>query len=192
MAERDTRVEKERESSKETGAYLRFLAMIATAMVVMYITTYLNTYELSHVEFSETRVFMTLIMGSTMALVMLGFMLGMYKDRRANLAIVLGALAVLGLATWLVRSQTTVQEESYMRAMIPHHSIAILTSENSEIEDRRVCALAVEIVEAQRREIDEMKWLIEDIADNGPATSAEEAARRQVPEFVGTALRTCG
>jgi hypothetical protein len=76
--------------------------------------------------------------------------------------------------------------------MIPHHSIAILTSENSEIEDRRVCALAVEIVEAQRREIDEMKWLIEDIADNGPATSAEEAARRQVPEFVGTALRTCG
>jgi hypothetical protein len=185
-------MERERGSPKGTGAYLRFLAMIATAMVVMYITTYLNTYELSHVEFSETRVFMTLIMGSTMSLVMLGFMLGMYKDRRANLAIVLGALAVLGLATWLVRSQTTVQEESYMRAMIPHHSIAILTSENSEIEDRRVCALAVEIVEAQRREIDEMKWLIEDIADNGPATSAEEAARRQVPEFVGTALRTCG
>jgi hypothetical protein len=119
-------------------------------------------------------------------------MLGMYKDRRANLAIVLGALAVLGLATWLVRSQTTVQEESYMRAMIPHHSIAILTSENSEIEDRRVCELAVEIIEAQRREIDEMTWLIEDIADNGPATSAEEAARRQVPEFAGTALRTCG
>jgi hypothetical protein len=192
MAERDTRVEKERESSKETGAYLRFLAMIATAMVVMYITTYLNTYELSHVEFSETRVFMTLIMGSTMALVMLGFMLGMYKDRRANLAIVLGALAVLGLATWLVRSQTTVQEESYMRAMIPHHSIAILTSENSEIEDRRVCELAVEIIEAQRREIDEMTWLIEDIADNGPATSGEEAAQRPVPEFAGTALRTCG
>jgi hypothetical protein len=185
-------MEKEGGSSKGPGAYRRFLAMIATAMVVMYITTYLNTYELSHVEFSETRVFMTLIMGSTMSLVMLGFMLGMYKDRRANLAIVLGALAVLGLATWLVRSQTTVQEESYMRAMIPHHSIAILTSENSEIEDRRVCALAVEIVEAQRREIVEMKWLIEDIADNGPATSAEEAARRQVPEFVGTALRTCG
>jgi hypothetical protein len=79
-----------------------------------------------------------------------------------------------------------------MRAMIPHHSIAILTSENSEIEDRRVCELAVEIIEAQRREIDEMTWLIEDIADNGPATSAEEAARRQVPEFAGTALRTCG
>ena len=192
MAERDTRIEKDGGSSRGTGAYLRFLAMIGTAMVVMYITTYLNTYELSHVEFSETRVFMTLIMGSTMALVMLGFMLGMYMDRRANLAVVLGALAVLGLATWLVRSQTTVQEESYMRAMIPHHSIAILTSENSEMEDQRVCELAVEIIEAQRREIDEMNWLIADISDNGPATSAEEAAQRPVPEFAGTALRNCG
>jgi hypothetical protein len=192
MADGDTRRENDEGSSKGSRAYLRFLAMIATAMVVMYVTTYLNTYELSHVEFSETRVFMTLIMGSTMALVMLGFMLGMYRDRRANLAIVLGALAVLGLATWLVRSQTTVDEESYMRAMIPHHSIAILTSENSEIEDQRVCELAVEIIEAQRREIDEMNWLIEDIADNGPATSAEEGAQRPVPEFAGTALRTCG
>jgi Domain of unknown function (DUF305) len=192
MADGDTRRENDEGSSKGSRAYLRFLVMIATAMVVMYGTTYLNTYELSHVEFSETRVFMTLIMGSTMALVMLGFMLGMYRDRRANLAIVLGALAVLGLATWLVRSQTTVHEESYMRAMIPHHSIAILTSENSEIEDQRVCELAVEIIEAQRREIDEMNWLIEDIADNGPATSAEEGAQRPVPEFAGTALRTCG
>jgi hypothetical protein len=192
MAERDARGEREEGPSKGTGGYLRFLAMIATAMVVMYITTYLNTYELSHVEFSETRVFMTLIMGSTMALVMLGFMLGMYKDRKANLAVVLGALAVLGLATWLVRSQTTVQEESYMRAMIPHHSIAILTSENSDIEDQRVCELAVEIIEAQRREIDEMNWLVADIAENGPAISAEEAARRQVPEFAGTAMRSCG
>lgn len=191
MAERDTRRERDEGSSKGTGAYLRFLAMIATAMVVMYISTYLNTYDLSHVEFSETRVFMTLIMGSTMALVMLGFMLGMYKNLRANLAIVLGALVVLGLATWLVRSQTTVQEQSYMRAMIPHHSIAILTSENSEIEDQRVCELAVEIIKAQRREIDEMNWLIADIAEHGPATSAEELARRPVPEFGGMALRSC-
>jgi Kef-type K+ transport system membrane component KefB len=192
MSERDTLGQRESGSSKGTGAYVRFLAMIATAMVVMYITTYLNTYELGHVEFSETRVFMTLIMGSTMALVMLGFMLGMYENRKANVSIVLGALVVLMAATWLVRSQTTVQEESYMRAMIPHHSIAILTSENSQIGDQRVCELAVEIIEAQRREIDEMNWLLADIAENGPAISAEDGAQRQVPEFGGTALRTCG
>jgi len=172
-------------------SYLRFGAMIAASMVFMYMVMYLNTFELSHVRWSETRFFMTLLMGATMATIMLGFMLGMYKNRRANVAIVLGSLVLFGLATWLVRSQTTVQETSYMSAMIPHHSIAILTSERSEIEDVRVCELAVEIIEAQRREISEMEWLIADIDENGPAASQVAAEQRPVPEFVGTSTRSC-
>jgi uncharacterized protein (DUF305 family) len=87
----------------------------------------------------------------------------MYRDRRANAAILVGSALVFSGALWLVRSQTTVQDVSYMRAMIPHHSIAILTSERSEISDPRVRELADEIIEAQRREIDEMKALIEDL-----------------------------
>ncbi len=79
-----------------------------------------------------------------------------------------------------------------MSSMIPHHSIAILTSERSEIEDVRVCELAVGIIEAQRREIDEMEWLIADIEANGPARTAEEASARPLPDFQGTAERTCG
>jgi Uncharacterized protein conserved in bacteria len=93
---------------------------------------------------------------------------------------------------WLVRSQTTVQDRSYMRAMIPHHSIAILTSERSELSDHRVCELAVEIIEAQRREIAEMGWLIDDIGENGVAATASEAEERPVPDFTGTSIRTCG
>ena len=166
--------------------------MIATAMVVMYATTYMNTFEVSHVQWSETRLFMTLLMGATMAVVMLAFMLGMYRNWKANVAIVVGAIVVFGLGTWLVRSQTTVQDESYMSAMIPHHSIAILTSERSEIEDMRVCELAVEIIEAQRREIGEMNWLISDIESNGPAATAADAEARPVPDFEGFASRTCG
>jgi len=179
-------------SGKDAKSYLRFVSMIVTAMVVMYATTYMNTFELSHVAFSETRVFMTLLMGATMALVMLAYMLGMYRNWKANVAIVLGAIVLFGLATWLVRSQTTVQEASYMRAMIPHHSIAILTSERSEIEDVRVCELAVEIIEAQRREIAEMDWLIADIEENGPAATRSDADQRPVPTFQGTSVRTCG
>ena len=179
------------DESNEGMSYLRFGAMIATSMVFMYGVMYLNTSELAHVRWSETRLFMTLLMGSTMAIIMLGFMLGMYKNRRANLAIVVASLLVFGLGTWLVRSQTTVQETSYMSAMIPHHSIAILTSERSEIEDIRVCALAVEIIEAQRREIAEMEWLIEDIDRNGTAASADQAEQRPVPEFEGSSSRTC-
>ncbi len=171
--------------------YLRFGAMIATSMVVMYGVMYLNTFELTHVRWSETRLFMTLLMGSTMAMIMLGYMLGMYKNRRLNIAIVAASLVLFGLGTWLVRSQTTIQETSYMSAMIPHHSIAILTSERSEIDDIRVCELAVEIIEAQRREISEMEWLIDDIARNGAAETSAEADQRPTPDFEGSSARSC-
>lgn len=178
-------------SQKERKMYLRFGAMIATSMAIMYGVMYVNTYQLSHVEWSETRLFMTLLMGSTMAVVMLGYMLGMYKNAKINIGIVLGSILVFILGTFLVRSQNTVEDRSYMSAMIPHHSIAILTSENSEIKDKRVCELAVEIIKAQRREISEMQWLIEDIGKNGYAETKAEAEQRQVPEFEGTSLRQC-
>lgn len=181
----------EEQADQEGRRYLRFVLMIITSMVFMFGVMYLHTYELSHVQWSWTRLFMTLLMGATMALVMLGFMLGMYKNTRWNLAIVAGAIVLFGAALWLVRSQSTVDDTAYMSAMIPHHSIAILTSERSQIEDVRVCDLAVEIIEAQRREIAEMEWLITDIGDNGIAATPAEAEARAVPDFEGTSIRSC-
>lgn len=157
--------------------------MIATSMAAMYALTYANTYRLGDVQWSETRFYMNLLMGATMAVIMLGFMLGMYRNRTVNIAIIVGALAVFGGSLWLVRSQTTVQDESYMRAMIPHHSIAILTSSRAEIDDVRVRRLADEIIDAQKREILEMEWLIDDIDENGAATTSDDADARPVPEF---------
>lgn len=171
--------------------YLRFLAMIATSTIVMYGLTYANTYASDHVRWSETRIYMALLMGGAMALVMLFFMRGMLKNAKLNGAIILGAVSLMVLATVLVRSQVTVGDRSYMSAMIPHHSIAILTSENSQIQDVRVCELAVAIADAQRREISEMEWLIEDIGENGPATTRESADQRPVPSFEGGSLRDC-
>lgn len=175
----------------EKESYLRFGAMIATATVVMYGLTYVNTFQPSHIRWSEHRVYMMLMMGAAMAVVMLLFMLGMYRNWAVNSAILVGAAILFTVAVLLVRSETTVQDRSYMRAMIPHHSIAILTSERSEISDMRVCELAVGIIEAQRREIQEMDWLIADIGQNGVAATAEEAEERPVPDFAGTAERTC-
>ena len=143
--------------------YTRFAAMIATSTVLMFGLMYLNTYQLEHVFFSETRTYMALVMGATMAVVMLAYMMGMYKNQRANFGIIGGSLVVFGMALWLVRSQATVEDVSYMRAMIPHHSIAILTSERARIRDPRVRKLADQIIESQRREIDEMKALIRDL-----------------------------
>jgi uncharacterized protein (DUF305 family) len=144
-------------------SYWRFAAMIATSTVVMFGLMYLNTYEVEHVFWSETRAWMALVMGAAMAIVMLAFMLSMYPNRRLNVAIFAGATVVFALALWLVRSQVTVGDVAYMRAMIPHHSIAILTSSRAQLSDPRVRKLADEIVEAQEREIAEMKYLVSDL-----------------------------
>lgn len=140
--------------------YGRFAAMIAISTLVMFGLMYINTYALAHVEFSQTRTWMALLMGAVMALIMLGFMWGMYRNRRVNLGIALGAIAVFSTALWLVRSQETVGDVAWMRAMIPHHSIAVLTSERAHIRDPQVRRLADQIIATQLREIAEMKRLI--------------------------------
>ncbi|TQN43100.1 DUF305 family protein family protein [Blastococcus colisei] len=177
--------------SHETKMYLRFAAMISTAMVVMYWTMFAGTWEWSHVQFSESRVFMAITMGGTMGLVMLGWMLNMYKNMKGNIAIVAASLLLLGGGIALDRTQVTVDDLGWMKAMIPHHSLAITRSERADIDDVRVCQLAVDIIRAQEIEISEMEWLIEDIEENGEAETLEEAQARPVPEFEASALRDC-
>lgn len=147
--------------------YVRFGAMVVVSTIVMFGLMYLNTYEASHVFFSETRLYMAFVMGSTMSAIMLGFMRGMLPDKRRNAAILIGSVAVFVASLWLVRSQATVDDVAYMRAMIPHHSIAIMTSERAGIRDPRVRRLADGIIESQRREIGEMRTLIREL-DRAP------------------------
>lgn len=145
------------------ASYLRFFAMIATSTAVMLGLMYLNTYELDHVFFSETRFYMAFVMGAAMMVVMLAFMLNMYRNRYANLAILVAAAILFSGALYLVRSQETVEDVAYMKAMIPHHSIAIMTSKRAHISDPRVRELADGIIAAQVKEIAEMKALIADL-----------------------------
>lgn len=141
-------------------SYARFLLMILVSTVVMFGLMYLNTYEFDHIEFSQTRMWMALVMGAVMAIVMIGFMWGMYPNKRLNLAFAICSAAVFAGALALVRSQQTVSDVAYMKAMIPHHSIAIMTSERAHIRDPEVRKLADGIIDAQVREIEEMNRLI--------------------------------
>lgn len=150
------------------ASYRRFALMIGASTAVMFVLMYLNTYQLDHVFFSETRLYMALIMGAAMAAVMLAFMRGMYANRRINAGIFAASVIVGAVALWLVRSQATVDDVSWMKAMIPHHSIAILTSERAHIADPRVRTLADGIIETQRREIAEMKTLIAELEKGKP------------------------
>jgi uncharacterized protein (DUF305 family) len=145
--------------------YARFALMIATSTLVMFCLMYLNTYSMEHATFSQTRAWMAVVMGASMAIVMFLFMRGMYPDPRKNALILAGGAVAFAGALWLVRSQETVDDLSWMKAMIPHHSIAILTSERARISDPRVRELADEIIKAQRREITEMKSLIAELEE---------------------------
>ena len=164
------------------GNYWRFMAMVSTSTVIMFVLMYANTYDADHFFWSETRFWMMFVMGAMMMVVMLLFMWGMYKDRTKNFIILGVAAVVFALALWLVRSQTTIDDEEYMAAMIPHHSIAIMTSERAHIRDPRVRKLAHDIILAQRREIAQMKYLIEDIEENGVRTT------ERLPEGIETAV----
>jgi uncharacterized protein (DUF305 family) len=168
---------KQHEHSMQMGNYGRFWAMVATSTAIGWAAMYLNTYQIDHVFFSWTRVFMAMIMGGVMTAVMMGFMWKMYPKKRTNQAVlgVAAALFVAGLG--LVRSQATVGDVAYMQAMIPHHSIAVLTSSRARIEDPRVRKLADGIIEAQVREIEEMKLLIEDVQRNGSRGATQLTAR---------------
>ena len=153
-------------------SYWRFFAMIITSTIVMLGLMYLNSYALDHVFFSETRTYMAIYMGAVMAIIMLAFMLGMYSNKTANISIFVGSALVFAVSLYLVRSQSTIDDTSWMSAMIPHHSIAILTSERANITDPRVRKLADDIIEAQRLEIAEMKALIIDLNGGAAATPA--------------------
>jgi ABC-type uncharacterized transport system permease subunit len=143
--------------------YKNFFTMIGASSLLMYAAMYLNTYAFDHIFFSEMRLYMNLLMTAIMAVVMLWFMRHMYTNKRTNQYIIGGSIALFAMALFLVRSQVLVDDIDYMEAMIPHHSIAILTSERAQIEDPRVRELADEIIAAQKREIDEMKKLIEEL-----------------------------
>ncbi|TAA67477.1 DUF305 domain-containing protein [Planococcus salinarum] len=145
--------------------YAKFGLMIGTSTFLMYWLMFLNVFQIDHIFYSETRLYMALIMGSVMAIVMMLFMWPMYKNKKVNSGILAGAAVVFALSLWLVRSQVLIEDTGWMKAMIPHHSIAILTSERANISDPRARELADEIIKTQREEIAEMERLIADLED---------------------------
>ncbi|MGJ5640576.1 DUF305 domain-containing protein [Formosa sp. S-31] len=153
---------KSSESSKSNKKYTTFFLMLAVSFITMYITMYLNTYALDHVYFSLTRFYMTCLGISVMSIVMLLFMLPMYTSKTKNRAIFAGSVLLFVTALTLVRAQKPVIGDLlWLKAMIPHHSIAILTSERADIKDPEVKQLAEDIIKTQRKEIAEMKAMIQ-------------------------------
>lgn len=153
-------------------SWSRFVAMIATSTFIMFFLMYQLVYSIDHATFSLNRLIASLLMGSVMAFVMLSFMWSMYKGTRTKVAVLVGSSLLSVLLLSVNRSQALIADVSFMKSMIPHHSIAINNARKARISDPRVRRLADQIIESQVREIAEMKLLIDDIADNGERGAA--------------------
>lgn len=150
-------------SSKANTKYWRFAAMIVTSVVIMHLLTFANVSRLDHIYFSQVRIYMSIMMGSVMAIVMLLFMKQMYTNKKLNQKILIGSALIFFLMFWMIQNQIGISDVSWMRSMIPHHSSAIMTSENANITDPEVQKLADEIIQAQEEEIAEMRRMIEQL-----------------------------
>ncbi|MBK8583684.1 MAG: DUF305 domain-containing protein [Flavobacteriales bacterium] len=144
----------------KTNPYTKLLALLCVSFVIMYAAMFLNVADSAHIHLSLTRAYMAVTMVSPMAVLMLLGMPSMYPDKRRNR--IAGALAVIAFSCSLfaLRAQVAISDVQYMRAMIPHHSSAIMTSSNASLKDPEVRALADSIVVAQKREIAQMEAML--------------------------------
>lgn len=140
--------------------YPRYFAMLIVSFFIMYGVMFLNVFQINHIFPSYTRSYMAILMVAPMAISMLLFMWKTYNNIKINISIISGAILLFSFALYGLRNQFPVNDVQWMRAMIPHHSSAILTSENANLKDPEVKQLAREIIETQEREIEEMKQLI--------------------------------
>lgn len=140
--------------------YIKFAIIMAVSFVIMYSVMFLNVETFSHIFNSITRFYMTTLMITTMAISMLLFMWKMYPNRKINFGIIAFAAVSFFGTLYLLRTQTFITDIQYMKAMIPHHSSAIMTSSNVDFKDPELKKLAEDIIIAQEKEINQMKEMI--------------------------------
>lgn len=141
-------------------SYKTFGITMLISFIVMYFIMFLNVDRAEHYHTSLTRIYMAVMMVSIMAVVMMLMMGNMYPDKKANTIIMITGAVVFVLVLIGLRTQTPIGDVQYMKAMIPHHSSAILVSKNANIKDPEVKKLSEDIIKAQEKEIAEMEALI--------------------------------
>ena len=141
--------------------YITLLISLAISYVVMFAIMFSRVNEWSNLFLSLNQVYMTGLMISTMLIIMLVTMRSMYQNKKLNLVLLaLGTLLILLFWT-LVRTQTGVGNQQFLRSMIPHHAAAILVCQQSSLTNPRIEELCTEIVQTQKEEIRIMKELME-------------------------------
>lgn len=142
-------------------SYHKFSMMMGISFMIMYIVMFLNIDRIGHYHTSINRIYMALLMVAPMAVLMMTMMGKMYPNKKVNSAIIIGGIVVFAVTLVALRTQTPIGDVQYMKAMIPHHSSAILNSKEASLQDLQVKELAKQIIESQEKEIAEMKAMLE-------------------------------
>lgn len=142
-------------------SYKKFTLMLLISFIVMYTVMFLNVEQTDHVYLSTNRFYMALLMVAPMAVVMLALMGKMYPNQKLNIGIITGSTLTFIIVLVLLRQQAFIGDKAYLKAMIPHHSSAILNSKQANIKDPEVKKLAEQIIQSQEEEIAEMKGILE-------------------------------
>lgn len=144
-------------------SYKRFGITMLISFFIMYFVMFLNIDKAEHYHTSTTRIYMALLMVSPMAIVMMIMMGKMYPAKRTNTLIMLAGVIVFVLVLIGLRTQTPIGDIQYMKAMIPHHSSAIMVSKHANIKDPEVKKLSEQIIQSQEKEIAEMEAKIKEL-----------------------------
>jgi len=151
----------EQNKNMHNMSYKKFSLMMIISFIIMYTVMFLNVIELKHYHTSATRIYMAILMVAPMAVVMMLMMGKMYPNKKINIGITVSSIVVFIVTLIALRAQTPIGDVQYMKAMVPHHSSAILTSERADIKDPEVKKLSEEIIKAQRKEIAEMEAFLD-------------------------------
>lgn len=146
--------------SQGGDAYRSFFIQLGLSAIAMFFAMYAMIATFEHFVFNLNNVYMTLLMVAPMAVIMLLLMRDMYKDKRLNAIVLASSVAVFIAALLGIRTQTPIGDAELLRAMIPHHSGAILMCEQADLSDPKVQSLCRTIVESQRKEIADMQAML--------------------------------
>lgn len=97
------------------------------------------------------------LMTTSMVIIELPLMWAMYQSRRLNFALMSISAVLLATFWLLIRTQAGIQDERFLRSMIPHHAGATLMCEQASLREPEIEKLCGAIVSSQRAEIDLMK-----------------------------------
>ncbi|AQP46088.1 DUF305 domain-containing protein [Tessaracoccus flavus] len=141
--------------------YWKFGGILLVNLFLMWALSMSMVRSIDHFYFNPSNLYMAVLMVAAMAVLMTVGMWSMLKNRTLNIILLVGFLALFLAAFFMGRSEVGVGDEGFLKSMIPHHSRAILVCQEASITDPEIEQLCVEIIDAQQKEIAQMKEILE-------------------------------